>query len=519
MPDATPNLAKPRMSASTVTGWTILFFVLLRIGIGWHLTYEGIWKLQQDDWRATPYLVASSGPFREVFRGMVKDPDGFERLTKESLTERMTARADLAVRHYGLDAEQEKIYRAFVDRKIHGLQDENNVKSIFADEDFQNQVRLHREAVARGETGHRALIVDRLQGLFTDLDDAYRSMLVREQLDRGDPPPPPSIVPAHAPDEDDLRWLTRGYLHGLIDTRYNQLRGHYRLEGGEYDSEDWRLLQERQHQSSMGWRYRDQKKVGDFRDRNSVAEIFAEPDYRFITGPPGRAIDINDRELFAPDRDFLAQLENYRQLSDQIARDEAATDVDYDVERLMESYRKKTSLRGELLAKAEGPFRDIDPRRIEEFGERIFHGGFFELTTEQLGKGSLPAERSRTFLIDWANMIGLTVIGLCLIFGFFTRFAALCGAVLLATYYLAMPPWPGLPPNPIAEGHYLIVDKNLIEIIALLMIASSRVGRWMGLDAFFARRRRDRVAAGGEPVPQQAPAGAPAQPAGRALRH
>jgi hypothetical protein len=48
---------------------------------------------------------------------------------------------------------------------------------------------------------------------------------------------------------------------------------------------------------------------------------------------------------------------------------------------------------------------------------------------------------------------------------------------------LAMPPFPWLPPNPRAEGHYYFVDKNLIEMLALLALATTRSGRWAGLDA------------------------------------
>ena len=62
--------------------------------------------------------------------------------------------------------------------------------------------------------------------------------------------------------------------------------------------------------------------------------------------------------------------------------------------------------------------------------------------------------------------------------------------------YLSMPPWPGLPPNPKAEGHYLIVSKNLVELIACLVIATTPSGHWIGLDAlFFGARRRRRLAA------------------------
>jgi hypothetical protein len=61
--------------------------------------------------------------------------------------------------------------------------------------------------------------------------------------------------------------------------------------------------------------------------------------------------------------------------------------------------------------------------------------------------------------------------------------------------YLSMPPWPGLPLNPRAEGHYFIVSKNLVELIACLVIAATPNGHWIGLDALlFGARRRQRLA-------------------------
>ena len=74
-------------------------------------------------------------------------------------------------------------------------------------------------------------------------------------------------------------------------------------------------------------------------------------------------------------------------------------------------------------------------------------------------------------------------IGVCLILGLFTPLAALAGAVFLGQIYLSMPPWPGLPPNPMAEGHYFIVNKNLIEMLACLVLACIPTGPWIGLDA------------------------------------
>jgi uncharacterized membrane protein YphA (DoxX/SURF4 family) len=80
-------------------------------------------------------------------------------------------------------------------------------------------------------------------------------------------------------------------------------------------------------------------------------------------------------------------------------------------------------------------------------------------------------------------MYGMLACGLCLMLGLLTPLAALGAAGYLAMFYLSMPPWPGLPPNPQAEGNYLYVNKNLIEMFACLFIAATPSGRWIGLDS------------------------------------
>src|SRR5207237_2922839 len=52
--------------------------------------------------------------------------------------------------------------------------------------------------------------------------------------------------------------------------------------------------------------------------------------------------------------------------------------------------------------------------------------------------------------------------------GLFTRTACIVGAGYLLMFYLAMPSLPWLPDNPRSEGHYLFINKNIIEMIALL---------------------------------------------------
>jgi uncharacterized membrane protein YphA (DoxX/SURF4 family) len=87
--------------------------------------------------------------------------------------------------------------------------------------------------------------------------------------------------------------------------------------------------------------------------------------------------------------------------------------------------------------------------------------------------------------LDWADALvrwGLVIVGVCLILGLFTRTACVIGAGYLLLFYLAMPALPGLPDNPRAEGHYFYVNKNIIEMLALLALATTHSGRWAGLD-------------------------------------
>jgi uncharacterized membrane protein YphA (DoxX/SURF4 family) len=113
------------------------------------------------------------------------------------------------------------------------------------------------------------------------------------------------------------------------------------------------------------------------------------------------------------------------------------------------------------------------------------------LSVAQLKRGKLPEPWTTLRISDTLTIAGLTVLGICLIVGLLTRFSAVMAAVMLLSFYLAMPPLPGLPPQPGPE-HSLIVNKNLIEVFALLAIAAFPSGYWFGLDTFVAKifRRR-----------------------------
>ncbi|GIW82648.1 MAG: hypothetical protein KatS3mg105_4455 [Gemmatales bacterium] len=125
---------------------------------------------------------------------------------------------------------------------------------------------------------------------------------------------------------------------------------------------------------------------------------------------------------------------------------------------------------------------------------------------------SLPPEPSSaqpewTYLpwIDHSVKWGLTAVGGLLFVGLFTRTACVAGAAFLLLFYLPHPPFPGLPPPPKAEGSYLFINKNIIEMLALLALACSQPGSRYGIDAllksFVRRKPREAEELSPEPGP------------------
>ena len=97
-------------------------------------------------------------------------------------------------------------------------------------------------------------------------------------------------------------------------------------------------------------------------------------------------------------------------------------------------------------------------------------------------------------VVDFLNVWGLILIGAGLMLGVFTRGATIAGIVLLALYYLAAPPLIGLSYAMPAEGSYMIVNKVLIELVALIVLLAFPTGRVLGVDRLVAMRRGSSLA-------------------------
>jgi len=81
--------------------------------------------------------------------------------------------------------------------------------------------------------------------------------------------------------------------------------------------------------------------------------------------------------------------------------------------------------------------------------------------------------------IGWVNFLnewGLTLVGIALILGIFTKWASLGGILLMVLYYLPILEFP------IVGGHSFIIDEHIIYIIAFIIIIASNAGKYYGLD-------------------------------------
>jgi thiosulfate dehydrogenase [quinone] large subunit len=86
----------------------------------------------------------------------------------------------------------------------------------------------------------------------------------------------------------------------------------------------------------------------------------------------------------------------------------------------------------------------------------------------------------------------LLVVGLMLVLGLFTQLACVLAFGLLGLFYLSAIPLAGVP-EARSEGTYLIVNKNLIEAVAVAVIFTFRTGRIAGLDVLRGRPSRRRL--------------------------
>jgi len=91
-------------------------------------------------------------------------------------------------------------------------------------------------------------------------------------------------------------------------------------------------------------------------------------------------------------------------------------------------------------------------------------------------------------VIDALNIVILVGVGIAFILGMWTRIAALAGCCLLLLYYFSHPALPGFEQGP-AEGSYWLINKNLIEAVAMVVIYQFPTSKYFGLESLFRKKK------------------------------
>jgi uncharacterized membrane protein YphA (DoxX/SURF4 family) len=239
---------------------------------------------------------------------------------------------------------------------------------------------------------------------------------------------------------------------------FNAFVAHYQFDEGQRGDAERKFLQ--QKEQFVKWLEQDTKKV-------TWTSPFGPPVTADKTIPERLALldeKVNEARKYQ-ETDYAASVNT-------IFEDEAKAKL---LTMKGEANRMRAELRGDLAGQTQ---------KMKEVLLDV-------LTPEQKQREPLRPAEARPGIaamsrLDWINESvrwGLLIVGVCLLLGLFSRPACVVGAAFLLMFYLAMPALPWLPEPPKVEGHYFFVNKNLIELVALLALATVPTGRWLGLDA------------------------------------
>ncbi len=412
---------------------SVLLLVLLRISIGWQFLYEGMWKYQTlstpKPWTAEGYLKNAQGPLRSTFREMTGDPDDLTWLDYEQVSARWDSWRERFTKHYGLSDEQVARLNNLVDGPT------NHAVKLSA---LPESVPLNDPRTSTDESLAKIVTYD-----------AERKLLLADPT-----------TPLESSEIDELK--------SYVDA--SREAGGEIVGGSELDREYYASV-ENLGVRSQRLSYRQRLK----------ALLLGDPERLGAT-----AVRRGDTSVYVPEMgtkltkdgstDLLkyGEVQRYRDMLADYEKQLAEATTDYQHDHLAKMSQVIQQKRVGLVQ----PVIGLEQELLSEAWEL--------LTPDQLAAGQLDWENKPIHNINRMTIWSLLILGGLLIVGLFTPLAAIAGAGMLLMFYLAMPPFPGVPEAPGPE-HSLIVNKNLIEAVALLAIAFIPTGRWFGLDGLYSR--------------------------------
>lgn len=455
--------------------------VILRLSLGCHFFYEGVWKIKHPEFSAEGYLRQAKGPAAPIFYAMVPDMDGTELLRIEKLVtaEKLMGRwrkvrDDSAVRYTVPIRERLAVY----EKKRKSQQGKLSQQDQETVEKLENGIARRSQEFKRDVNPILWKHEDRLEAFLAENEKALL---------------------AHFDNQESTEDVKR-LLSAISDIQADYFAA---LKGF--------AKKDKQIQAAVARSVKGAAPVFD--DGTPVEKLVGGGRLR---APKGQEI-LRVTRAVRPEKFYRPWNELKQQVVSKYGLDEQQQ---AEAERIYRQY--KDSLwpwLGENRGKIAGYLGALDrlrhERKVGNSGaahqkQRLYNeqmklrgevGGWLSelqqweagyrnalwaiLTDQQKQEGALREGWTRMDLINLAVTYGLTAIGLCLLLGLFTRPAALGGACFMLFVICSQPSWPTIypPPSP-AEGHALLIDKSFIEMIALFLVATMGVGRCGGLDYF-----------------------------------
>ena len=415
----------------------VVLIVVLRLSIGWQFLYEGLWKYDTLNspapWSAEGYLKAAQGPFRDHFRAMTGDPDDLGWLDHDQMTQHWSQWRTRFTAHYQLDADQQKELAKLIDpptvanaqllAALPPSVDPKNFPKDAAKKPVISYDATKKQLVVPGQLLPAELAA--LKGMVNVLDLGEGAFGIPG--DDGEPARENGVlVPPAAGDLAYFKALL------ALEKRVNVLSYSQRLTA---------LLKADPDRVGVEWK--------------------TDPKPELVMGTASaNSTDHNVR---------YGEIQVYKDLIKEYETALAKAKVDYQLEHASRIGTKLAAQRAVVV----GPVKALDTQ-LQEAARKL-------LKPSQYALGAIPPEGTPVQRASQQAMWGLLILGTLLLLGLCTRPAAVAGAVMLLSFYLVVPPWPGVPQPPGPE-HSFVVNKNLIEALALIAIAALPTGSWFGLD-------------------------------------
>ncbi len=484
----------------------MIALVLLRLSIGCHFLYEGIWKIENaDKFTADPFLSEAKGIAAPLFYAMLDDLDGRERLvvsypevTPTDGDTNAVQQTDLATVTSPRTVEAWRAFGQMIKDRMGPVKDENAVtpydkekldaeKTALTElqKPWVEEQKALKDAIAKGTADEKGVareaeltpnlvkIASRIA-----LINEYNA-LVAEQSKAAESQAAIRNNQELPPKTKQLTELALFQRMEWVDQRVEWLSRQQRLAdlqrvvmSGKATPEETRdaTVLERKQWIDQTVASHEQA-LQDYLDGNSqeIAAHFMNLDKfeQSLRGVPGTV-----GTDFEKKRDW-----------DKKSELRAAT-----APWLKELGTLTSSLESACFAQCK--VWDAQTESAVAAGSLKVASIKPMLTTSEVATGKVipgdwwnPLTWSRSdqmsFMVTWM----LTLIGIALFFGCCTRLASIGGAIFMLMIVLTQLQWPAwYPPSPAVVGHAMIINKDFIEMMALIVLATVGAGRWCGVD-------------------------------------